>query len=160
MGVVALLTISQVARQVGLQASAIRYYERLGLLPAAPRVSGQRRYDSTVLYRLAVIRQAQRLGFTLEETRTLFFGFRKVTHASERWQKLSQRKLAELDTLMEGIKTVRALLLLMTHNCHCDTLDQCGEGIFRNMQRGRFQGASPYLGKPRNGLRGRARRTG
>jgi len=40
------LTISEVARQVGLQASAIRYYERIGLLPRAPRVGGQRRYDS------------------------------------------------------------------------------------------------------------------
>src|SRR5258708_7593298 len=37
------LTISEVARQVGLQASAIRYYERIGLLPPAPRISGQRR---------------------------------------------------------------------------------------------------------------------
>ena len=125
------LTISEVARQVGLRPSAIRYYEQIGLLPPATRSSGQRRYDSTVLYRLAIVQRARQLGFSLEEIRQLFFGFRNVTRASERWQKLSQRKLAELDTLMVDIKTVRRLLRKMMHRCHCDTLEQCGRGIFR-----------------------------
>jgi MerR family redox-sensitive transcriptional activator SoxR len=126
------LTISQVARQIGLQASAIRYYERIGLLPPAQRISGQRRYDSTVLYRLAIVQRARQLGFTLEEIRLLFLGFRNVTRASERWQKLSQRKLAELDVLMDGIRTVRRLLKKMMQDCRCETLDQCGKGIFQN----------------------------
>jgi MerR family redox-sensitive transcriptional activator SoxR len=126
------LTISEVARQVGLQPSAIRYYEQIRLLPPAQRMSGQRRYDSLVLYRLAVIQQARQLGFTLDEIRQLFFGFRDGAPASERWQKLSQRKLAELDGLMDGIKTMRRLLKKMMLNCRCDTLDQCGKGIFRS----------------------------
>jgi MerR family transcriptional regulator, redox-sensitive transcriptional activator SoxR len=75
------LTISEAARQVGLQASAIRYYEQIGLLPPAQRMSGQRRYDTTVLYRLAIIQWARRLGFTLDEIRQLFFGFRNITRA-------------------------------------------------------------------------------
>jgi MerR family redox-sensitive transcriptional activator SoxR len=126
------LTISEVARQVGLQPSAIRYYERIGILPPAQRISGQRRYDTTVFYRLAVIQWARQVGFTLEEIRQLFFGFRNVTRASERWQKLSRRKLVELDVLMDGIKTVRRLLKKMMQNCRCDTLEQCGKGIFRS----------------------------
>jgi len=129
---VAELTISEVARQIGLQPSAIRYYERIGLLPPAPRTSGQRRYDSTVLYRLAIVQQARQLGFTLEEIRQLFFGFRRVTGASERWQKLSQQKLAELDVLMSDIRTVRRLLNKMMRHCDCETLDQCGKAIFRS----------------------------
>jgi len=128
------LTISEVAQQVGLQASAVRYYERIGLLPPAQRVSGQRRYDTTALYRLAIIQWARRLGFTLDEIRQLFFGFRNVTRASQRWQTLSRKKLAELDGLTNGIKTVRRLLKKMMQNCRCDTLEQCGKGIF---QRGR-----------------------
>ncbi len=126
------LTISEVARQIGLQPSAIRYYERIGLLPPAQRISGQRRYDSTVLYRLAIVQRARQLGFTLEEIRQLFLGFRNVTRASERWQKLSQRKLAELDVLMDGIRKIRLLLKQMVQHCRCDTLDQCGKGIFRS----------------------------
>ena len=124
------LTISQVARQVGLQASAIRYYEQIGLLPPADRVSGQRRYDLTVLYRLSVIQRARQLGFTLEEVRQLFFGFRDAPRASARWQSLCRKKMGELDALLNDIKTVRRLLRRMMSRCHCDTLDQCGKGIF------------------------------
>lgn len=124
--------ISEVARQVGLQPSAIRYYEKIGLLPPAQRISGQRRYDTTALYRLAVIQHARQIGFTLDEIRQLFFGFRNVTRASERWQELSRKKLAELDGLMAGINTMRHLLKKMMHDCRCDTLDQCGKGIFRS----------------------------
>ena len=129
------LTISQVARQVRLQPSAIRYYERIGLLPPAERLSGQRRYDPTVFYRLAIIQRARQLGFTLVEIRHLFFGFRDITRPSERWRTLSQRKLAELDHLMDGIRTVRAVLKKLMRKCRCDTLDQCGKGIFQSMNR-------------------------
>src|SRR5262249_48278083 len=129
------LTISQVAQQIGIHTSAIRYYEQIGLLPPAQRLSGQRRYDSTVLYRLAIIQRARQLGFTLTEIRQLFFGFRDVTHASERWQKLSARKLAELDQLMSGIKAVRRLLKELMTKCRCETLDQCGKGMFQSMKR-------------------------
>ena len=128
-----LLTISQVASQIGLQPSAIRYYEQIGLLPPAQRMSGQRRYDPTVLYRLAIIQRARQLGFTLTEIRHLFFGFRESTRASERWRTLSQRKLAELDDLLDGIKAVRALLKKLMTKCRCDTLDECGKGMLRNM---------------------------
>ena len=128
----ALWSISEIARQVGLRASAIRYYEQIGLLPPARRVSGQRRYDSTMLYRLAVIQRARQLGFTLDEIRQLFFGVRSAARASERWQELSRRKMAELDDLMNGIESVRRLLRKMMKNCRCETLEQCGKEIFRS----------------------------
>src|SRR6195256_1256907 len=98
-------------------------------------MSGQRRYDTTALYRLAIIQRARQLGFTLSEIRHLFFGFRDITRASERWRTLSQRKLAELDDLMDGIKAVRGVLRKLMTKCQCDTLDQCGKGIFQSMNR-------------------------
>ena len=125
------MLISEVAQQAGLQASAIRYYEKIGLLPPAQRASGQRRYDSTVLYRLAVIQRARQVGFTLDEIRVLFFGFRTGIRASARWDALSKKKLMELDSLMDGIKTMKQLLERMLENCHCDTLEQCGRGILK-----------------------------
>lgn len=137
------LMISEAARQVGLQASAIRYYERIGLLPRAPRISGQRRYDTTALYRLAIIQRSRQLGFSLSEIRLLFFGFRDITRPSERWRTLSQRKLAELDQLMDGLKAVRRALRTLTTECRCDTLDQCGKGMFQNMNRGVVSRALP-----------------
>ena len=126
----ALLTISQVAHQLQLRPSAIRYYEQIGILPAAQRISGQRRYDSSVLHRLAIVQRARQLGFTLDEIRELFFGFGGKTSASRRWQKLSQRKLTELDKRREEIKTMQQLLREMIDKCSCETLEQCGRGIF------------------------------
>ena len=129
------LTISQVARQIRLRPSAIRYYEKIGLLPPAERVSGQRRYNAAVLYRLAIIQRSRQLGFTLNEIRHLFFGFRDITRPSQRWRKLSRRKLAELDHLMDAIKMVRSVLKQLLTKCRCDTLDECGKVILRSMNR-------------------------
>ena len=106
------------------------YYEKLGLLPAPERVSGQRRYDKTVLYRLAVIQGARQAGFRLNEIRTLFFGFQQGTRAEARWRRLADRKLAELDTLTGQIRSMRVLLNKMKTKCHCSTLEICGKAIF------------------------------
>lgn len=127
-----LLTISQVAHQVGLKSSAIRYYEQMGILPPAVRISGQRRYDKTVLYRLAVVQRARQAGFTLDEIRTLFFGFRDGTRAEARWRKLADSKLKELNAIADQIKSMQALLERMKARCHCKTLENCGKGIFES----------------------------
>ncbi len=126
------LTISEVARQVGLRPSAIRYYERLGILFPAERQSGQRRYDNTTLYRLAVIQRARQTGFTLDEIRELFFGFDKGTSPGKRWQEMSRRKLAELEQLSQQIETMKRLLQGIQKNCHCDALNECGERLLRH----------------------------
>lgn len=123
------LTISEVARQVGLKASAIRYYEQLEILPPADRVSGQRRYDKSVLYRLAVVQRARQAGFALDEIKALFFGFAEGTRAEARWRRLADRKLAELKALAEEIATMQALLNRLKAKCHCKTLEICGKTI-------------------------------
>jgi MerR family redox-sensitive transcriptional activator SoxR len=128
----ALLSISNVAAQVGLRPSAIRYYEHIGLLLPPQRVGGQRRYDSSVLYRLAVIQRARESGFTLDEIRELFFGFRSTVRASSRWITLSQRKLAELRVQIDKVRTMQRLLQRMITKCRCDTLERCGRGIFHS----------------------------
>ena len=61
------MRIGDVAQRAGVKTSLIRYYEEIGLLPEPERVSGQRRYDQTVLRRLAVIDVAQRAGMSLGE---------------------------------------------------------------------------------------------
>src|SRR5205814_8844126 len=104
------LTISEVGRTFGLRPSAIRYYEQIGILPEALRTSGQRSYDGSVLRRLAVIQRAQQTGFTLDEIKEHVFGFEPGTPPSKRWQAMSKRKLAELESLVDQIKTMQRLL--------------------------------------------------
>src|SRR6059058_4289010 len=98
------LPISEVARVFGLRTSAIRYYEQIGILPQPLRRSGQRRYDESALFRLAVIQRARQTGFTLEEIRKLFFGFPPGTSPPKRWRELSQRKLTELQQRRSRLK--------------------------------------------------------
>lgn len=147
-----LLAISAVARQVGLRPSAIRYYEQIGILVPAQRIGGQRRYDETVLYRLAVIQRARQAGFTLDEIRQLFYGFRNDAPPSERWKKLSQRKLVELDQLMEGIKSMQSLLQ-RSGKCRCASLDECGKGLLRNLCGGVQPVAATKVGRRLRGNR-------
>jgi DNA-binding transcriptional MerR regulator len=123
------MSISEVARQIGLRPSAIRYYEQIGILAPAHRVSGQRRYDVTVLHRLTVIQRARQTGFTLAEIKELFFGFRPGTPPSVRWQKLRKRKIVELDAMLEHIQTMRALVM-QQGKCRCSALEECGRKMF------------------------------
>jgi MerR family transcriptional regulator, redox-sensitive transcriptional activator SoxR len=127
------LAISDVARVFGLRTSAIRYYEQIGILPAAMRKNGQRRYNNTVLFRLAVVQRARETGFTLEEIRELFFGFPPGTPPPKRWHQLSQRKLVELRERMKRLKLMETLLKRV-EDCRCDALDECGKKILRKDQ--------------------------
>ena len=128
------LAISDVARVFGLRTSAIRYYEQIGILPPAMRKNGQRRYNESALFRLAVVERAREAGFTLEEIRELFFGFPPGTPPPKRWHQLSQRKIAELRDRMKRLKLME-MLLKRVEDCRCDALDECGEKILQQRAR-------------------------
>jgi MerR family redox-sensitive transcriptional activator SoxR len=143
------MSISQVAREFGIRASALRYYEQIGILPSPERVSGQRRYDRTTLYRLAIIQRARQTGFSLTEIRALFFGFRAQTPISARWKKLSRKKLSELTAIIQQIRTMQRLLLQI-QKCHCRAIEQCGRAMLERQCRETSSGA---LRRPSKQLR-------
>jgi MerR family redox-sensitive transcriptional activator SoxR len=117
------MRIGEVASQAGVNTSLIRYYERIGLLAPAERVSGQRRYEPSVLRRLAVIDVAQRAGLSLDEIRGLLeIG---TDPLSERLQDLAERKLPEIEALIDRAERVRAWLTTAT-GCECQSVDECG----------------------------------
>jgi MerR family transcriptional regulator, redox-sensitive transcriptional activator SoxR len=121
------LAISELARRVGLRASAVRYYERIGILPPAQRVSGKRRYDESDLGRLAAVRFARQTGFTLNEIRQLLHGFTIDTPAWKRWKKLSAGKVRELQRQIDQTQATQAALLRLQQRCECVRLEQCGK---------------------------------
>lgn len=123
------LTISEVARRVGIRPSAIRFYESSGILPAPRRVSGRRRYDEGVLQRLAIIQLAQEAGFTVAEIKRLFFDFAAETPAWERWQALATRKLTEVDALINRAQQMKRLLEEGLLQCRCLTLEECAHMV-------------------------------
>ena len=118
------LTISEIARQAGIRASAIRYYESVGLLPPPQRVSGQRRYNTEILRRLAFIQAAQAVGFSVAEMQVLLHELDGDAPLSTRWQSLAQRKLAEVDALLHRAQGMKRMLENGLH-CSCSDLEQC-----------------------------------
>jgi MerR family transcriptional regulator, redox-sensitive transcriptional activator SoxR len=118
------LTIGQLAQHFGLNTSAIRYYERVGVLPEPVRESGQRRYGPDAIRRLEVLEVAKRAGFTLDEARLLLQRTDAGSPAFEAVRDLAARKLPELDALIERAQAMRAWMLTAT-DCSCTTLDVC-----------------------------------
>lgn len=120
----AALSIGQVAKRTGLRTSALRYYEEAGILPAPARISRRRVYDADTVRRIEVLKFAQQAGFTLEEIKTLFHGFRSETPLSARWQTLARAKLHELDVLAKRIRRMRRALDLGL-KCGCIRIEDC-----------------------------------
>src|SRR5258708_20700958 len=103
------MSIGEVARKMGMGSSAIRYYERLGLNPKAPRVSGRRRYDERVLERLAMVRFAKHVGFSVAEIKVLLGGV-EGRPPTQRWRKLAAAKVAQVDAFVAQACTIRKML--------------------------------------------------
>ncbi len=118
------LTIGTVAKRAGLRTSAIRYYESAGVLPPPQRESGQRRYAQDVFVRLAVIRAARKLDFSMAEIRALFHAFPDDTTLSDRWHALARLKIVEMNALIDRAESIRTMLT-ETLGCECATFDQC-----------------------------------
>lgn len=122
------LTIGQVAIKTGLRASAIRYYERAGLLPQPRRANGQRRYDDHIFERLALVEFAKDCGFTMREIRALFDGFQDNAPLSVRTRTWRGQKIRQLDTLSARIEAMRANLARAAQ-CSCRDLQDCGRRL-------------------------------
>ena len=120
----ATLTIGEVARRAGLNTSAIRYYERVGILPQPERSSGQRRYTADTVERLRVIGVAKRAGFSLDEAKLLLATADSSDPAYARLRELALRKLPEIDALIGRAQAMRDWLGAASH-CNCETLDVC-----------------------------------
>lgn len=119
------LTIGEVARQTGVAATALRYYEQIGLVPEPARLGGQRRYDDSILARLEVIALCKAAGFSLEEIQLLFADDapgRPVSRA------LAGAKLAEIDAQIESLVRARAVIE-WGMRCTCPSIDSCTCGI-------------------------------
>ena len=102
------VTIGELARRSGLSASAIRFYERIGLVGAERTPGGQRRFRRDVLRRVAFVRVAQRVGLSLEEIAEALAGLPVDRAPSRRdWQRLTagwRRRIDERISLLEALR--------------------------------------------------------
>jgi MerR family redox-sensitive transcriptional activator SoxR len=119
------LSIGEVSARSGVASSALRFYERQGLIAAARTDGNQRRYERAVLRRIALIQAGRAAGVSLADIRTALGGLPKSrTPSREDWERLSNRWRDELD---ERIATLQALRERLTTciGCGCLSIDKC-----------------------------------
>ena len=117
------MSIGELASRVGVRASALRYYEREGLLSPADRVGGRRRYDGPAVSRVLMIRFCQQLGFTLAEIRRLVTPS-NGRNGKQEWRDLVDVKLVEVDDAIAQAQAVKRLLE-ESRDCECVSPDSC-----------------------------------
>ena len=120
-----LLTVGEVAHRSGTAASALRFYEREGLISASRTSGGQRRYERGVLRRLAFIRAARNVGLSLEEVREALARLpssRTPTKAD--WTAISRSWRQRLNEQIEALAALRDGLDSCI-GCGCLSLARC-----------------------------------
>lgn len=118
------LSIGEVARRAHLRSSAIRYYEQLGLIGEPERVSGRRRYQPSIVRRLALIKMSQKAGFTLREIGQLLSAHPDDESSADQWRELAERKLPELDAFIDEIIGLRDAVKHCLE-CGCMSFENC-----------------------------------
>ena len=112
-----LVPIGELARRTGTATSALRYYERIGLLSPAERVGQRRHYPPSSAERVALIRLCQDAGFTLAEIGRLLAAW---SRGRRDWGRLAERKIAELDARIADAQRAKKLV---THALECPHRD-------------------------------------
>lgn len=125
------ISIGQLAEKAEVNASTLRYYESVGLLPAPERKNGQRRYDERLLDRINFIKVAQQTGFSIQEIVVLLEGFEPGDSLSERWEQMAKKKRSELE---ERKKQLNSMIQILDSglSCKCLTWSECKEKIESN----------------------------
>jgi MerR family redox-sensitive transcriptional activator SoxR len=120
-----LLTVGQVSERSGFAPSALRFYEREGLVRARRTTGGQRRYERNVLRRLAFIRAARNVGLSLDEVREALSSLpQSRTPSRADWTRISRSWRSRLDAQIEALEALRDGLDSCI-GCGCLSLQRC-----------------------------------
>ena len=120
------MNIGQAAKQSGLSAKMIRYYESTGLLQAAHRSdSGYRLYGKDDLHTLAFIKRSRDLGFSLEEVGKLLTLWQDRQRASADVKALARQHIVELNQKIDELASLRDTLQELVEHCHGDDRPDC-----------------------------------
>lgn len=112
------LTISQVAKQVGVNIETVRYYERLGLISKPPRTeSGCRLFPHEVIGRIKFIKRAQELGFTLSEINKLLGLADSKNFDCHEVRQFAFQKLREIESKICDLEKIKIVLQDLSSRC-------------------------------------------
>ena len=119
------MNVGTAARRSGLPAKTIRYYEDIGLISPARAGNGYRDYSSDDVHRLAFLRRARGLGFSIEDCRQLMALYRDKSRASHDVRELAKNHVAAIEEKVRELQAMRATLQTLIHACHGDERPDC-----------------------------------
>ncbi|MFE2755831.1 MerR family transcriptional regulator [Actinosynnema sp. NPDC059335] len=130
------------AEESGVAPSALRYYERVGLIEEGPKIGGKRHYPRDVLDRLSVIRICQNIGFSLTEISSLL---READESGGSWHQVAARRRAriqrEIEQRQAWLDTLDATLACgCAQLLKCPRVAGCPLTVAANLRRGRARG--------------------
>ena len=120
------MNIGNAARETGVPAKTIRYYESIGLIPQARRTdNGYRHYGDTDIEVLRFIQRARRLGFSVNDVADLLALWHDKERASADVKRLAQRHVAEMERRIAELEALRRTLIDLAERCHGDNRPEC-----------------------------------
>lgn len=120
------MNIGAAAKASRVSAKMIRYYEQIGLIPAASRTdSGYRAYTQAEVHQLRFIRRARDLGFSVAEIGDLLNLWNDQSRQSADVKRLAQAHIAELDRRIESMQQMAATLKALIRSCAGDERPNC-----------------------------------
>lgn len=119
------MNIGDAAKQSGLPAKTIRYYEDIGLVAPGRAGNGYRDFSGTDLHKLAFVQRARSLGFSIEECRALLSLYDDRGRASADVKDLAKAHLSQISDKIAGLQAMQKTLGELVHKCHGDDRPDC-----------------------------------
>jgi MerR family copper efflux transcriptional regulator len=120
------MNIGEAARQSGLPAKTIRFYEDIGLvLPEARRANGYRDFGERDVHELRFVARARSLGFSVQQCRALLDLYRDRDRASAEVKAIAEARMADIDRKIEELRAMKTTLAYLIERCHGDDRPDC-----------------------------------
>ncbi|MES3151656.1 MerR family transcriptional regulator [Sphingomonas faeni] len=120
------LMIGKLAQQTGTKVTTIRFYETIGLLSVPPRTeSGRRTYGVGDVQRLRFVRNGRRLGFSIEEIRSLIGLTENPSHDCSAASAIASRHLEDVENRLAQLALLRDELAVLSQSCTNDQIANC-----------------------------------
>lgn len=119
------MNVQDASKASGLPAKTIRYYDDIGLVTPDRRANGYRDYDDRAVQKLAFLKRARQLGFSIDDCRQLLSLYEDKRRASKDVRALAEQHLAEIDVRLNELYALRATLADLVDACHGDSRPDC-----------------------------------
>lgn len=119
------MNVGDAARRAGLPAKTIRYYEEIGLIAPQRAGNGYRDYSGDDVHRLAFLKRARNLGFSIDDCRQLMALYQDRSRASADVRQIASDHVTAIEEKIRELQSMRATLQKLVHACHGDARPDC-----------------------------------